>query len=84
MATGRMSDGSLCGKELGSKWEREFKKKATYKTPIWDFPGCPVVGTPCFHCRGHEFNTLLGNEDPTNYVAWPKKKKKCALIAKMA
>lgn len=27
MATGRMSDGSLCGKELGSKWEGEFKKK---------------------------------------------------------
>lgn len=22
-----MSDGSLCGKELGSKWEREFEKK---------------------------------------------------------
>ena len=23
--------------------------------PKWDFPGGPVVKTPCFHCRGHRF-----------------------------
>ena len=27
------------------------KKKKT-----WDFPGGPVVRTPCFHARGHEFD----------------------------
>ena len=21
-----------------------------------DFPGSPVVKTPCFHCRGHRFD----------------------------
>ena len=23
---------------------------------LWDFPGGPVVKTPCFHCRGHGFH----------------------------
>ena len=27
----------------------------------YDFPGGPVVKTPCFQCRGHEFNPSLGN-----------------------
>ena len=26
---------------------------------FWDFPGGPVVKTPCFHCRGHGFNPLF-------------------------
>ena len=26
-----------------------------------DFPGGPVVKTPCFHCRGHWFDPWLGN-----------------------
>ena len=26
------------------------------KNPLWDFPGGPVVGTLCFHCRGRGFN----------------------------
>ena len=26
-----------------------------------DFPGHSVVKTPCFHCRGHGFNPLLGD-----------------------
>ena len=26
-----------------------------------DFPGGPVVGTLCFHCRGHGFDPWLGN-----------------------
>ena len=25
-----------------------------------EFPGCPVVGTRCFHCWGHEFNPWSG------------------------
>ena len=28
---------------------------------IWDFPGGPVVKTPCFHCRGCGFNPWSGN-----------------------
>ena len=27
----------------------------------WDFPGGPVVKTPCFPCRGREFDPWLGN-----------------------
>lgn len=30
------------------------------KEHIGDFPGCPVLETPGFHCRGCGFNT----EDP--------------------
>ena len=26
-----------------------------------DFPGSPVVKTPCFHCRGHGFDPWSGN-----------------------
>ena len=25
------------------------------KKVVWDFPGSPVVRTPCFYCRGHGF-----------------------------
>ena len=28
---------------------------------FWDFPGGPVVKTPCFHCRGHGFDPWLGH-----------------------
>ena len=37
-----------------------------------DFPGSPEVTTPHFHCREHEFNPWLGNQDP----AWGEVKKK--------
>ena len=30
------------------------------KTVSRDFPGGPVVKTPCFHCRGHRFHPSLG------------------------
>lgn len=36
------------------------------------FPGCSVVGTPKFLCRGHEFDPLSGNYDPTCHMTWPK------------
>ena len=39
----------------------------------WESHGSPVVKTPCFHCRGCEFNPWLGNRDPTCHVAQPKK-----------
>ena len=25
------------------------------KSVIWEFPGGPVIRTPCFHSRGHVF-----------------------------
>lgn len=40
----------------------------------WDFPGGPVVKTPCFHCRGCRFNPRPGNQDAACHKAWPKKK----------
>ena len=27
---------------------------------LWKFPGNPVVRILCFHCRGHEFRSLVG------------------------
>ena len=32
-----------------------------FKRLVTDFPGGPVVKTPCFHCRGHGFDPWLGN-----------------------
>ena len=42
-----------------------------------EFPGSPVVRTQCFHCcDSGSIPGWLGNQDPTNHVARPKKKKK--------
>ena len=30
-----------------------------------DFPGGPVVKTPCFHHRGHRFDPLSRSQNPT-------------------
>lgn len=50
-------------------------------TDLWDFPGSPVVKTPCFHCRGLGFDPWLGGaegwgvgEGPTCQVVLLKKK----------
>ena len=48
-----------------------LKKKETR-----EFPGGPVVRTPCSHCRGPRFNSWLGNLEPTSPVVGQKKKKK--------
>ena len=40
-----------------------------------DFSGIPVIMTPCFQCRGHEFNPWSWNQGPTCHNAWPKNKK---------
>ena len=35
-----------------------------------EFPGGPVVKTPCFHCRGHGFDHWLGGKNnPTCHMA---------------
>ena len=33
----------------------------TEKKMLREFPGCPVVRTPSFHCREHGFNPWSGN-----------------------
>ena len=38
----------------------------------WDFPGGPVVRTPCFHCRGNGFD--WGTRIP--HAVWHGQKKK--------
>ena len=40
-----------------------------------DFPGGPVVKTPCFHCMGHEFKSLVGELRPHMPHSVAKKKK---------
>ena len=27
----------------------------------WEFPGGPVIRTVCFRCKGHKFDSWLGN-----------------------
>ena len=34
------------------------------KKNLRNFPGGPVVNTPCFHCFGHRFNPRSGNMTP--------------------
>ena len=38
-----------------------------------DFPGSPVVKTPCFHCRERVLDPWSRNQDPACGVAQPKK-----------
>ena len=44
------------GRAGKQKGERRGKKEEE-----GDFPGSPVVKTPCFYCRGHGFNPWSGN-----------------------
>ena len=40
------------------------------------FPGCPVVRTPCSHCRGPGFNPLVGEQRSFNVLSAEKKKER--------
>ena len=40
---------------------KTLKNKNVFKKKCRDFPGGPVVGTPCFHCRGRGFKPWSGN-----------------------
>ena len=44
------------------------------KSVDWEFPGGPVVKTPCFHCSEQEFYPWSGNKDAISPAMWPKKK----------
>jgi len=39
-----------------------------------EFPAGPVVGTPCFHCRGPELTPWSGNWDPAGREAETNRK----------
>ena len=41
-------------------WTSELQDCQTFLLSL-DFPEDPVVKTPCFHCRGHEFPPWLGD-----------------------
>ena len=57
----------LCYTSMKSSVKKEKKR---------DVPGGPVVKIPCFQCRGHRFNPLMGNEDPQrSYIVQPPKEK---------
>ena len=57
-------------KNINSKWIKGLHLRAKSR----DFPGGPVVKTPCFKWQGLRFNPWLGNLDSTCHVMWPKKK----------
>ena len=42
---------------------------------LWDFPGSPVVKTPCFYCRGCGFDPCQGNKILHTVQHGQKKKK---------
>ena len=46
-----------------------------------DFPGGPMVKTPCFHCRWHKFYPWSGSEIPLE--AWHGGKKKKSVWMQM-
>ena len=52
---------------------------------LWDFPGSPVVKTPCFYCRGCGFNPCQGNKILHTVQHGQKEKKEwlCFLYSKV-
>ena len=48
--------------ERDLKW-RVRKRRQTLLIRCWlgHFPGCPVVKTLCFQCKGREFDPWVGN-----------------------
>ena len=57
-------------------------KEMLVKSVFGDFPGGPVVQTPCFHCRGHGFDSWSGKQDPACHAVWPKKRKEKSVLVR--
>ena len=55
---------------LGTQDPKNFPIKSP---DVGDVPGSPMVETPRFHCRGHQFDPWSGNSGPAYRVVWPKK-----------
>ena len=54
---------------------RSFKMRCEKFLP-GEFPGSPVVRTPCFNCQGPRFSPWWGNQDPASWAVWPKKRER--------
>ena len=52
---------------INKTWELSSKI-----TSLGDFPGGPVVKTPCLQCKGHRFDPWLGNLKVTFLEEWLK------------
>ena len=61
-------------KERRKKQRNKERKKERKKEKPWDFPGGPVVTTPCFHCRG--VGLIPGQGTRNLHAACMAKKKK--------
>ena len=53
-----------------------LREMLNLKISLWEFPGRPVVKTPCFQCWGYGFNPWLGNQDPASLVQCGQNEKK--------
>ena len=65
------------------KWDSFFGNSLVIPQNVrhrGDFPGSPVVKTPCFQCMSLGFDPWSGNQDPTYSMAWPKKYVKHGVI----
>ena len=65
---GREKESLVLGQGLLGKWwwdgEVETKKERNSRRDEGDFPGGPLDKTPCFQCRGPEFDPWSGNYIP--------------------
>ena len=53
------SNGRTLGKSLNLSEHvfPKYKEEMDNNSACWEFPGSPVVKTPCFHFRGHRFDS---------------------------
>ena len=50
-----------------------YERKIVIVKIIKNFPGGPVVNTPCFQYKGHSFDPWSVKKDLKVPVVWPKK-----------
>ena len=57
------------------------KRNQVQKSKYGEFPGSPVIKTPCFHCKGVQVQPLVGELRSRKLLGvMPKKKKKLSMI----
>ena len=56
-----VSRGEGRGEEIVREFGIDMYTLLYLKWITWDFPGGPVVKTPCSQCRGPRFHPWLGN-----------------------
>ena len=60
-------------KNFFSEWCWDNWISTSRRVKLGDFPGGPVVGTQCSHCRGPGFDPWFRNNETANCVAKKKK-----------